>query len=565
MKNILSICLACLLIAGANAQAPEKFSYQGVARNAQGQSLAAGTNIAIRFSIHSDNANGQLVYQETHATSVTAGGIFNVAVGGGTPVSPTFDDIAWADHPYFLKVEIDPAGGNSFVDMGSVQLLSTPYSMHTKTADSWKHNTPIVQKGTVNQQADIAVGPGARLVWNPGKAAFRAGVSNGVSWETNKMGIGSFAVGGSTSANGLSSAAFGQGSSASGDYSFAFGSDSEAPGTGAFAAGDQAKAIGAYSVAIGDEIAALGDKSFAVGEFNTALGKSSVALGSSTLASGQSTFSSGAGTVARAFGSTTIGAYNNVQDNPGGTQALAAPADRIFQIGNGSGVQATSNALTVLRNGNLGIGNNAINPTHILEVGGRARIRHSASTAGIYFDNSQNSPVGFVGMKNESQVGFYIDGSWMLAANYNGSGGSVQVYGSLIVDDVIVSNSDRRLKKNINNINNSIRKIQNLNGYHYNWIDEKKDKGLQTGVIAQEVEEIFPELVKTDAKGFKSVNYVGFIPHLIESVKELKKENDQLKADYAELKNQTTRKLEALEARLNSLVPAAQSDDTKTK
>ncbi|MCE7060089.1 hypothetical protein LZG94_08325, partial [Dyadobacter sp. CY343] len=46
-----------------------------------------------------------------------------------------------------------------------------------------------------------------------------------------------------------------------------------------------------------------------------------------------------------------------------------------------------------------------------------------------------------------------------------------------------------------------------------------KSQELQTGLIAQEVEQYFPELVTTDDKGFKAVNYIGLIPHLIESVK----------------------------------------------
>jgi regulator of replication initiation timing len=55
-------------------------------------------------------------------------------------------------------------------------------------------------------------------------------------------------------------------------------------------------------------------------------------------------------------------------------------------------------------------------------------------------------------------------------------------------------------------------------------------------VIAQEVETVYPDLVDTDAKGMKSVNYTGFVGPLIEAVKELKTQNDALKAENAELK-----------------------------
>jgi len=57
---------------------------------------------------------------------------------------------------------------------------------------------------------------------------------------------------------------------------------------------------------------------------------------------------------------------------------------------------------------------------------------------------------------------------------------------------------------------------------------------LQTGLIAQEVEKLFPELVNTDDKGYKSMNYNGLIPHLIEAVKELKGQT----AEIAELRKE---------------------------
>jgi hypothetical protein len=67
---------------------------------------------------------------------------------------------------------------------------------------------------------------------------------------------------------------------------------------------------------------------------------------------------------------------------------------------------------------------------------------------------------------------------------------------------------------------------------------------MQTGLVAQEVEKLFPELVQTDDKGFKSVNYIGLIPHLIESVKQLTRENEALKTSNSTFES----RLQALEA-----------------
>jgi hypothetical protein len=62
--------------------------------------------------------------------------------------------------------------------------------------------------------------------------------------------------------------------------------------------------------------------------------------------------------------------------------------------------------------------------------------------------------------------------------------------------------------------------LEKLNGYHYHWKDETWDASLQTGLLAQEVEKVLPELVKTDDKGMKSVNYMGLNPYLLEATKE---------------------------------------------
>lgn len=62
-----------------------------------------------------------------------------------------------------------------------------------------------------------------------------------------------------------------------------------------------------------------------------------------------------------------------------------------------------------------------------------------------------------------------------------------------------------------------------LGGYHYNWKENHRDQHVQTGLLAQQVEQQMPELVETNSAGIKSVNYSGMIPYTIEAIKELKK------------------------------------------
>jgi hypothetical protein len=102
-------------------------------------------------------------------------------------------------------------------------------------------------------------------------------------------------------------------------------------------------------------------------------------------------------------------------------------------------------------------------------------------------------------------------------------GGNAQLGGTLS------QASDLRLKKNVVTINNILSKISQLRGVTYNWIDNSKDTAQQIGFIAQEVEKVFPQLVKTDNKGIKSVAYSNMAPVLLEAIKEQQKQIDELK------------------------------------
>jgi hypothetical protein len=85
--------------------------------------------------------------------------------------------------------------------------------------------------------------------------------------------------------------------------------------------------------------------------------------------------------------------------------------------------------------------------------------------------------------------------------------------------------SDLNLKTNIESIENALNTINQLNGYTFNW---KSDGEMGVGVIAQEVEEILPDIVKTNEDNVKSVSYVSIIPVLIEAIKELSDKIDEM-------------------------------------
>ncbi|NIA28741.1 MAG: hypothetical protein GWP06_02365 [Actinobacteria bacterium] len=92
-----------------------------------------------------------------------------------------------------------------------------------------------------------------------------------------------------------------------------------------------------------------------------------------------------------------------------------------------------------------------------------------------------------------------------------------------------VSPSDVRLKKDIIAIDNALERVVSLRGVNFRWRSGKKENDLQIGLIAQEVEAVFPEAVSTDEDGYKSIAYDKLVAPLIEAIKELKIENDKLR------------------------------------
>lgn len=82
------------------------------------------------------------------------------------------------------------------------------------------------------------------------------------------------------------------------------------------------------------------------------------------------------------------------------------------------------------------------------------------------------------------------------------------------------SASDIRLKKDIVPLGGTLEQVLKMQGYHYHWKDQSKDNTLQIGVIAQELEKVYPELVTLRSDNYKGVNYLGLIPILIEAIKE---------------------------------------------
>ena len=134
MKKILFALFTLMLTMSAVfAQAPQKFSYQAVVRNANNQ-LVANSNVGVRVSVLQGSIFGASEYVETHAVTTNANGLLTLNVGDGTALQGSMSDIDWGNGPYFLKTEMDPDGGTNYSVTSTQQLMSVPYALYAAEA-----------------------------------------------------------------------------------------------------------------------------------------------------------------------------------------------------------------------------------------------------------------------------------------------------------------------------------------------------------------------------------------------------------------------------------------------
>ena len=193
-----------------------------------------------------------------------------------------------------------------------------------------------------------------------------------------------------------------------------------------------------------------------------------------------------------------------------------------------------------------------------LKFGGHALI---SSEEDIYLDLDENSTTSdasiYLRTSDGSQLAvFSEDGTTVLSTDLSVQGGDLNVTAGEVCATNVTCSSDRRFKMKISPIESSLDKVLRLRGVTYRW-DEQRwpgrfDDRPQLGFIAQELEQILPELVTTNVEGYKSVDYAKMTAVLVEAVKELKATYDKIRQENAVISEKLAL-MEVLERRISEL------------
>jgi hypothetical protein len=428
-------------------------------------------------------------------------------------------------------------------------------------------NGGFVVSGTFGTGTIPATGTGTRMMFHSRKAAFRAGYAS-TQWEEAEIGSHSFAAGYMPRA--------------SGNYTISLGYGTVASGTHSVAIGDYATASGGYAVALGQLTTASGLRATALGHQTTASGEGAVSMGIGTAATGRGSLAVGTSVTAEAYAAVALGRYNV----GGGSPTAWVSTDPLFEIGIGAGPSMRENALTVLKNGYVGIGTSSpISPLDVRETGTShalyVRLDNTTSTSNCVRAITSSSSIDSDALEAWASAGSAVHAGasgarpaiWTYNSNASlsakiisaGSSGSTtsEVFSVLRNGNLTIigqaykpgggswaSSSDLRLKHLDGAYERGLDEILLLRPvrFHYR---EGNLRNLPTetseiGFVAQEVRAVMPECVTEGDDGYLDFNMHPVNVALVNAVQQLAREKN---AEIATLRGE----LDALREELRVL------------
>ena len=573
MKKLYILVAALCLSAYTFAQAPQKMTYQAVVRNTSNQ-LVTSASVGMKISVLQGSATGTVVYAETHTTSTNANGLATVQIGGGTLLSGDFTTIDWANGPFFLKTETDPTGGSTYTISGTTQLLSVPYALYAETSGS---STPGPQGPQGVQGPTGPQGPAGAT-----GATGAAGAQGPIGLTGPQGATGPQGPAGPTGATGAAGAAGATG--AQGPIGLTGATGPTGPTGPQGPAGTDAQTLslvgstlsisGGNSVTLSSGSGNTLDQSYDQG--GAGLGRSITTDAGAIQINNSGTNTTGLEVNSGVANSTAVLA--NISGVGVGLRAESTSAANTFAAIQGNTNSSTTTNSAILGN-NSGAGYGVAGQIPSTATGAAAVYGSNLRTTG----GSGVSGIGFNGVVGTSQsaLGFGVYGYNNSAATGTAPSLGIGTYGyglngvygqtsnvttgwagyftaDLGVDGAGYSGggwftaSDKRLKSNIVPITGALDKLALIQGTHYTITTPTKQIGgelqfkkrEQYGVIAQDLQVVFPEMVSEkaifnnagDDTIYKTVDYIQLVPVMIEAIKELNAEVEQLKKELEELK-----------------------------
>jgi hypothetical protein len=136
MKWLFKFSLIALIHISVFGQTPEKMSYQAVIRD-NSDVLLKNSNVNLKIILRQGSPNGASVYEETHNTTTNKNGLLSLEIGSGFIEKGSFNEIDWAQGQFFIETLVDLKGNSDYKINGINEMLSVPYALHAKSADSF--------------------------------------------------------------------------------------------------------------------------------------------------------------------------------------------------------------------------------------------------------------------------------------------------------------------------------------------------------------------------------------------------------------------------------------------
>jgi hypothetical protein len=268
-----------------------------------------------------------------------------------------------------------------------------------------------------------------------------------------------------------------------------------------------------------------------------------------------------------------VGGFSFADRNTGGFVASPGQGQRwvLYAQGTKAHLWSGSNKLTVTPDGLVGLGTD--NPVGRLTLNGitspaqQGSLSFFTPTGDVEFHGGDDNVfiirnTGGVGSVTSFLGGRFGIHSVAPLADLD-INGTLRVTGNVITLGDFIDISDSELKQNVEPIEGALETLLRLRGVTYQWKEPDKHAnmtGPQLGMIAQEVEKVLPQWVVADPEGNKGLTYRGFEALVVEAVRELSHENEELKAKNSELEA----RLAALEARLDAAEKGTETKAAET-